>query len=206
MTDDPDLARLESRSASRLADLIGRVFDPIGVVVLTLIATCWQATTSPSAAAGWFLTAAAFMALVPAVVLRLLLRRGHIGERQVPRRSERYLPYAATMASVAAGVGVLYALGAPEKLLQVVGAMLLGIIAMATLNLATKASLHSGVLAGAVVVLGFLVGPATGVVGVLLWCLVAWARLRAGRHSVGQVLLGGATGAAAPFVTLWLLR
>lgn len=206
MTDDPDLARLQLRSASRPADVIGRVFDPIGVVLFTLGATCWQSAQTLLSAAGWFLTAAAFMALVPAGILHLLLHLGRVGERQVPRRSERYLPYAATMASVAVGVVVLYALDAPTKLLQVVGAMLIGIVSMAALNMATKVSLHSGVLAGAVVVLAFLFGPGAGLVGAAMWCLVAWARVRAGRHSISQVLLGGLTGSAAPLVALWAVR
>lgn len=206
MSHDPDLARLESRNPSRLANVLGQVADPVGMVVLTLIVTCWKATAGPLQAALWFLAATVFMAMIPAAVLALLLRRGHIAERQVPRRRERYLPYAATMTSVTFGVVLLYALHAPALLLRVVDGMFLGILAMAALNVLTKASLHSGVVAGSVMLWGYLVGPAAWVVGGVLWYAVAWSRIRSGRHSVGQVLLGGVTGSAAAAAALWGLR
>lgn len=203
---DPDLARLASREPSRAADMLGRVLDPIVMVVLTLVATCSQASASPWSALEWFGLAVVFVAAVPSVVLYVLIRRGHVGEWQAPRRRERYVPYAATMVSLAAGVVVLHALGAPTLLMRVVIAMLVGIIAMAVFNFVTKASMHSGVLAGAAVTVGFLFGPVAVGVGLVLWCLAAWARVRAGRHSLGQVWLGGVTGAVASSLALWLTR
>jgi len=71
--------------------------------------------------------------------------------------------------------------------------VLTGVVVVALLTMRWKVSAHTATYAAAVTVVGFE-QPALAAVLALGIPLVGWARVRAGRHSLGQVLGGAAVG------------
>lgn len=193
---DPDERRLAEATPSRAATLTGRILNPPQVVAAVWIVGCVTVPDLSRPDRCIFL-ALGLVALVigPYLMMRIQLHRGLLGDQQVVRRGERHGLYAAVLGWVAAGCLLLGALGAPLRLLGVAIAMLLGLGLVAAANLATKASLHVATVSGATVILLALCRP-VGVGFLLAVPLTAWARLREGRHTVTQVVLGACLGAA----------
>jgi len=68
--------------------------------------------------------------------------------------------------------------------------MLAGLIVSLAVTIFWKVSIHTVVVAGAVVVLAFVFGPTAPAVA-----LIAWSRVELGDHRPAQVVVGGAFGA-----------
>lgn len=193
----PDLARLSAARRSRAADTVGRLADPAVLVPVVLLVVAARATDSPGAAAGWAALAAVFCVGVPYAVLHVLVRRGSVTDRHVVVRDQRRTPLAAAVVSVVAGLVVLELLGAPAPVTALVVAMLAGLAAMALVSLAYKASLHVAVVSGVATILASAVGTSWGLALLPVVALVAWARVRAGRHTPGQAVVGLVVGCGA---------
>lgn len=200
---DPDERRLAEATPSRAATLTGRILNPPQVVAAVWIVGCVTVPDLSRSDRCIFLALGLVTLVIgPYLMMRIQLRRGCIGDHQVVRRGERHGLYAAVLGWVAAGCLLLWALGAPLRLLGVTIAMLLGLGLVAAANLVTKASLHVATVAGAVIILLALCRP-IGICFLPAVPLTAWARLREGRHSLTQVALGaciGALGASSYFL------
>lgn len=195
LADDVDVRRLERARPHRASELLTAIFDPPWVVALV-----WVVASLTVPGITWphrlTLLAVGLICLVggPYSALIAFLRAGRLGDRQVVRRRERHRLYAAIVAWVVVGMLAVVALGAPRPLARVVIAMLIGLVLVVVANLITKASFHTAACAGAAVILSMLWWPAGVILGVATPD-VAWARWDEGRHSVGQVVLGGVLGA-----------
>lgn len=193
---DPDLRRLHARPTSRVADTVGAVFDPLILVSATLLAVGAGATAPWWVGLGWALAAIAGCALVPEIVLRLLVRAGSVGDRQLVVRAHRHTPMLIAAASIAVTLALLWVGGAPRPLLALVVTILVGLAAMTALTRVWKASVHADVAATCATVAATFYGPATLWAGVPIVAAVCWARTRSGRHSPTQVAAGVALGVA----------
>ncbi len=191
----PDLARLAAARRSAVADTVGRVGDP-GVLVVAVLLVVAIRSAGP-VGLSWAALASVFCVAVPYTVLHVLVRRGAATDRHVVIRDQRRTPLAAAVASVAVGVWLLVVTGAPAPVTALVVAMLAGLAAMALISLVHKASLHVAVAMGAAVVLALAVGIGWGLILLPAVALVAWARVRAGRHTGAQVLVGAVVGGVA---------
>lgn len=191
-TEHPDLIRLASRRRSRAADVVSVVLDPFLVTFVGLVVLSVRAAGVPGL--GWALLAAVFCVGIPEGTVRWWVRRGRVGDRQLVQREQRHLPLLVAAGSVALGVVVLLVAGAPSTVTAFVLGGLTAVAVMAALTRVVKASFHAGVIAAVVSVFAVDGLPAPLVVAcVPLVVLVGWARVRAGRHTVAQVLLGVAT-------------
>lgn len=193
----PDLARLTAARRSRAADAVGHLADPALLIPVVLLVVAARSSHSLWGAAGWAALAAAFCVGVPYALLHVLVRRGSVTDRHVVIRDQRRTPLAAALLSVLAGLVVLDLLGAPAPISALVVAMLAGLAAMALVSLAYKASFHVAVVSGVATILAVEVGTTSGLVLLPLVALVAWARVRAGRHTTGQAVVGFIVGCAA---------
>lgn len=205
LTRHPDVRRLREASPSRGADLVGQATHPQVVVPALLLLVAVQASGSALAGIGWALAAATVTVGLPMAWLALQVRRGRVLDAQVVVREQRHRLTLVAATIIVSGLVVLHLAGAPRPLLVLVLALLAGLLAMGLVSLAVKASFHVGVLAGAVVVVARTAGPVWALVILPLLALSAWARVRAGRHTVGQVALGlvvGAVTTALVHVTL----
>ena len=95
--------------------------------------------------------------------------------------------------------------GAPRELVALVAAMLVGLVSSLLVTLAWKISIHTAVVAGAVVILVLVFGPLLLLL-VPLVGLVSWARVELSDHSPAQVAAGAGLGALVAGIVFSLLR
>lgn len=200
----PDVERLSAARGSRLADAVSVAADPGIVVAALTLLVAWRARPG-WAGVGWASAALLFCVLIPYAVLALLLRSGRVTDRQIVRREQRLIPAVAALISLLAGFAVCLRAGAPRPLMALFAALVAAQVTLTLVTLATKASAHTAVIAGATAVAVVQIGPA-GLIGLPLVGLVGWARARAGRHTAAQVVLGGALGAVVAGGVFALVR
>lgn len=193
--DHPDLRRLAAARPSRAARFISEVTDPALVVAAV---TTYVAIRSAGwwAGLGWAGLDVLFCVVLPYGVLFVLLRGGVVADRHVVRREQRLWPSLTALVSVLIGLTLLWRLGAPTLLLALVLSQLAGLVTISLVTLVTKASLHTAVTAGALCVVAILQGGLWWAAALGAAAVVGWARVRGGRHSLSQVVLGLLIGAA----------
>lgn len=196
----PDVLRHQRARPSALADVVAVAADPALVVTATALLVSLQSASSVLSGLGWALLAAGFCVILPYVALLVMLRRRVVTDRHLLVREQRRWPLAVAAVSVVTGFLLLLVLAAPQHLVALVAAMVVGLLVMSVLTHWYKASFHTGVVAGSAGVLALAFGPLT-LVGMLpLVALVAWSRVRSGRHSAGQVVVGGLVGATSALI------
>ncbi len=193
----PDAVRLANARQSRVADAVATATDPALLVIAVLAVVAAKFSASLWWAAAWSVMAALFCVGVPYFVLMLLIGKGHVLDRHVVIREQRRWPLLAALASVVIGLSLLAWLGAPRSVVALVAAMLAGLAAMTTVSHWYKASFHLAVAGGVAVILGLVLGWLSAVVLLPVLAIIGWARLRAGRHTVGQTVAGFLVGALA---------
>ena len=210
--DLPD--RRSSSVATRLALAVTYAVSPLSLAPLLLggLASASGASgRDVSLVIGW---AVALVAVVPALVLAAMVRRGAVATMEVREQGRRTVPYlvggACTLLLGLVLLGVLpggQRLAAASALWQAVTTAVLLLI-----NRRWKISVHLVAVAGTFATLawarsaahlpipdGWLVGAALAVP------LVAWARLQLRAHTPGEVLAGTVVGLLLPplQLTLW---
>ena len=196
----PDVVRLSTARPSRIADRVARVTHPAVLVVAVLALVALHSTTQPGSAALWAGLAVLFCVGIPYAVLLMMAAKGRVIDQHLVVREQRRAPLLTALVSVVVGLLVLVGLGAPRPVVALVVAMLAGLASMTAVSHWYKASFHLAVAGGVTVIVGLVLGWSALVPLVALLALIAWARLRAGRHSRGQVLIGLVVGAAAAAV------
>jgi membrane-associated phospholipid phosphatase len=183
--------------ARRCTDLL----EPTNWLILTVLAVGWHA--DGRAGLGWGLLAALFAGVLPAVFLSYGVRRGLWSDRTVGARRPRLIVLGFITGSVAAGLVVLVAAGAPRLLTGYLAFMLGSVAVLAAITFVWKISIHCAVASGSVAILAFTYGPLV-LLGYVLVALLCWARVALGDHTVWQVIAGtvlGAGAAAAAYAT-----
>ncbi|MFI7229213.1 hypothetical protein ACIBO5_38860 [Nonomuraea angiospora] len=154
----------------------------------------------------WGLLAAAVCAGVPAAVIAVGVRRGRLDSIHLVERKARKGPMLIGLAAVVVGLTALAVLDAPRVVVASVAVMLAWVLVMGPITLVWKISFHTGVSAGTVVVLAYVL-PAMPVlvVGAVLVAMIGWARVQVSHHTAAQALAGTMVGAAAAWVTLAMM-
>jgi membrane-associated phospholipid phosphatase len=189
----------------RLARLVTEALAPAPTVALLLLVVAWRSAPSPAEALRWGLLAALFASLVPFAYILRGVRRRRLTDHHVGVREQRPLPLLVGIASVLAGLALLAAWGAPRDLVALVAAMAVGLATSLLVTLAWKISVHTAVVAGAVVILVLVFGPTLLALAPAV-TLVGWARVEVGDHTPAQVVAGAALGATVAAVVFSLLR
>ncbi|MBB2910765.1 membrane-associated phospholipid phosphatase [Streptosporangium becharense] len=157
------------------------------------------------AGAAWGLLASAVCAGVPAAVIAVGVRRGRLDSMHVVDRAGRTGPMLAGLAAVVAGLVLLVLLGAPLMVTVTAAVMLGWIVVLGSITLVWKISFHTGVSAGAAVVLAHVLPAApTLAAGAVLVAVIGWARVRVSHHTPAQVTAGAITAAAVAWGVLLL--
>jgi len=176
--------------ARRCTDLL----EPTNWLIVTVLAVGWHA--NGRAGLGWGVVAAVFAGVLPAVLLSYGVRRGLWSDRTVGARRPRLIVLGFIMGSVAAGLVVLVAAGAPRLLTGYLAFMLGSVAVLAAITFVWKISIHCAVASGSVAILTFTYGPLV-LLGYVLVALLCWARVELGDHTVPQVIAGSVLGAGA---------
>ena len=189
----------------RLARVVTEVLAPAPTVALLLLAVAWRSAPTATEAARWGLLAALFASLVPFLYIVRGVRRGRLTDHHVRVREQRPLPLLVGIGSVLLGLALLASWGAPRELVALVAAMAVGLASSLLVTLVWKLSIHTAVVAGAVVILVLVFGPALLALAPLVG-LVCWARVAVRDHTPAQTIAGAALGATVATVVFSLLR
>lgn len=208
LAQDPADARADLRAGPRatvLARVVTEVLAPAVLTVsLLLLVGAWTADSWRRGLVHGLL-AAFFAGLLPAAVLLVAVRRGHVGNRHVTTRAERPAVMALGLVSVVTGLVALVLAGASRELVVLVVAMAVGVLVGLGVSSFWKISIHTASAAGAVASLALLVHPGLVVTAPLV-VLSAWSRVALGHHTVGQVGVGAAVGAVVATATIVVLQ
>jgi membrane-associated phospholipid phosphatase len=181
-----------------MAEWISYLLEPKNWIIVTTLAVGWHA--DGAAGLGWGAVAALFAGVLPMIFISRGVRHGRWDDRYVGAKRPRLIVLSFIIASVAAGLVLLTACGAPRELTGYVGCMLGSVALLAAITTVWKISIHCAVAAGSVTILVLLLGrwvsPAY-----LLVALTAWSRVVLKDHTALQVVGGSLLGAAAAIVT-----
>lgn len=194
MASDPDMDRLAAASPSTTATFISRILDPLHVVVALQLLVTWQSRTSTGEFVGVLALVLVGAVAIPWGILTLAVRWRLASDRQVIHRRERPWLISAALVSLIATLAVLRLIDAPRPVLALFIAMATGILLVLVATIWTKASIHAAVVAGSIPVLATTCYIPLVITGGILLVAIMWARVRQGRHSLCQVLLGASAG------------
>ncbi|MGA5822006.1 hypothetical protein ACPC54_29585 [Kitasatospora sp. NPDC094028] len=193
----------ESTPVQKTARIITDVLAPANLVIALLLLVGWHSTGS-WAGLGWGLLAALFCGVIPIGIVLLGVKRGGLTDKHIRIRRQRVVPMALSLASVAAGITLLYTLGAPADVSALVVAMLVGLVSSLLVTIGWQISIHNSVAGGTVMILLLAFGPPL-LPAALAAGAIGWSRLVLKAHTVAQILAGTALGGTAA-LTFALLR
>jgi len=168
--------------------------EPKNWLIVTMVGIGWHA--DGRAGIGWGLLAALFAAVLPTLFISHGMRRGRWSDRNVGARRPRLIVLAFITWSVAAGLILLVAAGAPRMLTGYLAFMLASVAVLAAITTVWKISIHCAVASGSVAVLALTYGPPV-LAGYALVALLGWSRVALADHTAAQVVAGSVLGAGA---------
>ncbi|MGH3278193.1 MAG: phosphatase PAP2 family protein [Trebonia sp.] len=180
------------------AERVSYLFEPKNWIIVTTLAVGWHANGVPGLA--WGAVAALFAGVLPMAFISRGVRHGQWADRYVGAKRPRLIVLGFIIASVAAGLGLLVAMGAPGELSGYVGCMLASVGVLAAITTVWKISIHCAVASGSVTILALFFGPWL-IPAYLLVALTAWSRVVVKDHTLAQVVGGSVLGAVAAIVT-----
>jgi membrane-associated phospholipid phosphatase len=185
-----------------VAQRVTYLLEPKNWIVVTVVAVGWHAGGLPGL--GWGLVAALFAGVLPTVFITRGVRRGNWGDRNVGDRRPRLIVLGFILASVAAGLIVLAAFGAPAELTGYFAFMLASVAVLAAITTMWKISIHCAVASGSVTILSLAFGPQV-IPAYALVALTAWSRVEVKDHTAAQVAAGSLLGALAALIAYPLI-
>lgn len=188
----------EGVSNGSAAERVSYLLEPKNWIIATTLAVGWHSDGAVGLA--WGTVAALFAGVLPMVFISRGVRRGQWADRYVGAKRPRLIVLSFIIASVAIGLALLVALGAPGELTGYIGCMLGSVAVLAGITTVWKISIHCAVASGSVTILTLLFGPWL-VPAYLLVALTAWSRVVLKDHTPAQVIAGSVLGAAAAVVT-----
>lgn len=141
----------------------------------------------------WVTSYLCLVILAPVLYLVWLLKQGHITDIHLRVREERAKPLLVSLALTLLTWGLLSVVAAPRLLIIMAAATSLQTALFFVITTHWKISLHSASAAAMAVLAWMLYGSVA--LGLLLTVpLIAWARVRLDRHTLGQTVAGAALG------------
>jgi len=179
-------------SGERFAYVVSQVGSP---PVLTSVGAAAIASVLPTAGAwAWAGVYVGLAILTPLLYLVWLVRRGRVTDLDVQLRRQRTGPLVFTLACAGVAWLVLVLGAAPSPMVALGGAVLLQLAVIFAITLRWKISVHSAAAAGVSTLIWSLMG--TPLPLLIAVPLIAWSRVRLGRHTVAQTVAGALLGTA----------
>ncbi|MFF3737531.1 hypothetical protein [Streptomyces sp. NPDC002566] len=194
-----DVLPTESALARRVTDWL----EPKNWIIAVTLLVGWH--TARWTGVAWGAVGAFFAAVVPLAFIKYGMRKGFVGDRHVGARPARLVVMSLALLSVAAGILLMVAAGAPRTMTALIVTMLVSLTVLVAITFAWKISVHQAVSAGACAILVQTYGVWTAV-GFLLVVLVGWSRVELGDHTRNQVVAGTILGAVVAATVFQLTR
>ncbi|MDP9889203.1 phosphatase PAP2 family protein [Pseudarthrobacter enclensis] len=192
------------RLKNRTATWVTEVLQPPVVVSLQLLISPLSQPGFP-ATIGYGALAALFVCVLPLVVLLVLVRMGKVTDHHVSDRKQRAPVLLMALGSIAVGLLVLNAVGAPPAVVAMVLAVVGGVAVMAAVSPFWKMSGHAAAMSCAAVVSVLILGSGWAPL-LLLIPAVSWSRVVLRAHSLAQVVAGSLFGGVVMAGIWWLLQ
>lgn len=152
----------------------------------------------------WALLCVSLTSGLSLLYLLYLARSGKVRDPRSIPRAERVGPLRVVAALHAGAFALVYGLGGPAELSAALLSYAIATVLFAGLTPLINLSLHAAGVAGTAVCLLFVFGP-LGLAATLLLPAVFWARLRLGRHTVFELVLGAVVGGGGTWLAFGLL-
>lgn len=199
------MSETQSRSGwkDRLAGWLSILLDSSVLAVPVFLGAAWSETGAFLPALGWAVLALLFADGIPLTYIALGRKFGFVSGFDLPRREERAPFIAVNLIGNGLGYLLLRAVKAPASLSTLLLVYVALGVAMMTISLFWKISLHAGGVGGFVAFLTWIFGPVWAL-AFLAVPLIGWARVYRKRHNWAQVAAGGIVGAAVTLIVLAL--
>ncbi|MBN1262291.1 MAG: hypothetical protein JXB35_16550 [Anaerolineae bacterium] len=174
----------------RIAQVISQVGSP---PALTTVTALLAASVGGLGAWRWAIVFVSVTVLIPLAYLIWLVKRGWVTDLDVRLRKQRIGPMLVALFCQVSMWLAMAALGAPGLLLALASAVLVQTLLVFWITLRWKVSVHGATAAAAAVFVWWISGaPWLLLAGVPA---IAWSRVRLGRHTAPQVIVGSFLGA-----------
>ena len=189
-----------------LSDRLARLVSAVTRLPLLAVPLFLAVGLEASGAAGllWALLCIFLTSGLSLVYLLYLTRSGKVRDPRSIPRAERVGPLRVVAALHAFAFALIYALGGPSTLTAALLSYAIATTLFALLTPLTNLSLHAAGVAGTAVCLTFVFGT-WGLWAFGLLPAVSWARLRLGRHTPAELLLGTLVGGGGTWLAFSLL-
>jgi len=187
-----------------LARVISYLFNPILLLVFVPFILLYRTTNEFSIAAFWTGYTLIFLIAIGAYML-YEVKRGRFTDLDVSKREQRPVLFIMCIIFTVLYMLGLWLLKGPFPLFIVAVGIVVGIILASIINMWIKASLHMATLAALIFSISVVYGGWYSLL-LLLFPLVAWARLRLKRHTMQEVIVGGIFGSLLSLVMYILLK
>ena len=180
----------------RAARWVSRIASPpllaiSGTFLTAAQITSWQ--SSGNSAWWWALFMVTLTVLMPCSYVLYQVKRGKVTDFDVYLRGQRFWPYVISLVCAAISWLVVAVAHAPRLLIVLSGAAVGQGLIMFLINQRWKISVHAAGSASMAVIIWQIFGAA-GSPALLIIPLVGWSRVRLGKHSPLQVIVGAALG------------
>ncbi|CBG70321.1 putative membrane protein [Streptomyces scabiei 87.22] len=189
----------ESKLARRITDWL----EPKNWIIAVTLLIGWH--TAQWIGVAWGAVGALFAAIIPITFIKYGIRKGHWGDRHVGAKPARLVVMAVILLSVAIGILLMAAAGAPRTMTALIVSMLVTLAILAVITFVWKISVHQAVSAGACAMLVQTYG-AWMALGFLLVVIVGWSRVELLDHTRNQVIAGTILGTIVAAAVFQLAR
>lgn len=189
------------RTADRLARALSYVLSPYVVTALTASAVTVAYARPSLLGVLQVLVAITSSTLVPFLFTLWMVRTGRTTDMHAAIRSQRHPIFLVAIVSNSVATLFLWATGAHPLVVAMGVAYCASGALFWAVTTVWKISLHTGVLAGSLMIAAHAFGD-LALYGLPLLPLVAWARVRRRRHTLSQVTAGAVCGAAVTYLAL----
>ncbi|CAL9586033.1 hypothetical protein SUDANB106_05143 [Streptomyces sp. enrichment culture] len=194
-----DVHPAESKLARRITDWL----EPKNWIIAVTLLVGWH--TAQWNGMAWGVVGALFAAVIPITFIKYGIRKGYWGDRHVGAKPARLVVMAVILLSVATGIALMIAAGAPHTVIALIVSMLVTLAILTGITVAWKISVHQAVSAGACAMLIQTYGVWMAV-GFLLVVVVGWSRVELRDHTRNQVIAGTILGTIVAATVFHLAR
>lgn len=171
----------------KLASRISYVINPLIITLATFIPLILKFGGENKL--DLFFVTAFFGSLLPLMGVLVLLKQGIISDYFATERTERFVPFLASIVSYLLGTFVLVYINAPSAITALMATYIVNGIVLVLITTKWKISIHASGISSPVTALVYLLG--THLLPLFLIFLpVAWARLELKAHSKMQLTMG----------------
>lgn len=189
----PDM-ELESPE-SKWARVISNLLSPPVVWALLAFPMAYQEADTSGHAILWAMLYGLLVCWMPVLYIAWNVRNGNITDLHMQVRRERIRPFIVTLLCTALAFAVLVAIGAPRLMPMFALFTLIQLALMTLITFVWQISMHAMSITGAVIATGALYGAPIALVMSPLVLVVGAARYKLRRHTLAQLVAGGAVGA-----------